>query len=49
MLWVAKVVPKSVFMEGAILFALHHVVVAHVDGGEEIPTNVTGVALCQKK
>ena len=40
---------QSIFMEGAVLFALHRVVVAHIDGGEELPTNVTCVALCQKQ
>ena len=39
----AKVMPKCVFMEGVVLFALHHVVVAHIDGGEELSINVTCV------
>ena len=44
----AKVVPKSTFVEAAILLAVDHMVLLHTDGGEDLREEAVGVAWCQE-
>ena len=44
-----KVMPKYVFVEHVVLFILHHLVLLHINGGEDLDEEATGIALCQEQ